>query len=78
VRVGSLAEASLAELWYGDAWQALRDRLRRGEYFPGCDKCGKFEQNVKWSRRLREKAGDEAWRAAIGAQSRAVHLRVMS
>lgn len=77
VRVGSLADAPFAELWRGEAWQRLRGRLRRGEYFRGCERCGKFEQNVKWSARLREAAGESAWRAAIGA-SATVRLRVVS
>lgn len=66
VSVGSLRDASFGELWRGPSWQALRDRLRRGEYFPGCERCGKFEQNVKWSARFRDHAGDDAWREAIG------------
>jgi MoaA/NifB/PqqE/SkfB family radical SAM enzyme len=77
VRVGSLAEASFSELWRGGAWQQLRDRLRRGDYLEGCQRCGKFEQNAAWSRRAREALGDEAWRAAIGLDRR-MHLRVLS
>ena len=66
VRVGSLAESSFATLWFGDAWQALRGQLRDGRYLRGCDKCGKFEQNVTWSQRFREFAGEDRWREAIG------------
>ncbi|MEZ4464680.1 MAG: radical SAM protein [bacterium] len=44
--------ARFADLWYGPAWQALRDRLAAGDYFEGCARCGKFEQNVKWAERL--------------------------
>jgi len=66
VRVGSLADQRLPQLWYGPAWQQLRDRLRGGHYFPGCDRCGKLEQNVTWSERYRAHAGDHRWRAAIG------------
>lgn len=53
VRVGSLRDATFEELWTGDRWQTLRDRLGRGEYFPGCARCGKFEQNAKWAERVR-------------------------
>ena len=67
VKVGSLAEARFAELWRGPSWQALRDRLRRGDYPVGCERCGKFEQNVAWSKRVREELGEQVWRAAIGA-----------
>lgn len=67
VRVGSLADAPLSALWRGDAWQALRARLRRGDYFAGCSRCGKFEQNAVWSERVKRELGDAAWRDAIGA-----------
>ncbi|MFT4978026.1 MAG: hypothetical protein ACI8S6_003934, partial [Myxococcota bacterium] len=66
VKVGSLAEASFSELWEGARWQSLRGHLRSGRYFPGCERCGKLEQNVKWSARYREHAGEAAWRAATG------------
>jgi MoaA/NifB/PqqE/SkfB family radical SAM enzyme len=76
VKVGSLADARFAELWRGEAWQALRDRLRRGDYFAGCERCGKFEQNVAWSRRVRDELGEAVWRQAVG-RDRATHLRVL-
>jgi MoaA/NifB/PqqE/SkfB family radical SAM enzyme len=53
VRVGSLNEEGFGELWYGDRWNALRDSLAAGQWFKGCDKCGKLEQNAKWSERVR-------------------------
>jgi MoaA/NifB/PqqE/SkfB family radical SAM enzyme len=76
VKVGSLADARLSELWRGEAWQALRDRLRRGDYFAGCARCGKFEQNVEWSRRVREELGEAVWRESVGA-TRVHRLRVL-
>lgn len=76
VRVGSLGDARFAELWAGPAWQALRDRMRRGDYMAGCERCGKFEQNMTWSKRVREELGEDVWRAATG-QGRS-HLRVLS
>ena len=75
VRVGSLADAPLSALWRGDAWQAMRARLRRGDYFAGCARCGKFEQNVTWSERVKRELGEPAWRAAIGIDRH--HLRVL-
>src|SRR6185503_11158223 len=67
VKVGSLADARFAELWRGDAWQALRDRLRRGDYYASCSRCGKFEQNVAWSKRVKDELGEAVWREATGA-----------
>lgn len=64
--VGHLDDAPLAELWHGQTWQAMRDRLREGDFPAGCERCGKLEQNVKWSGRLRDAAGESAWRAATG------------
>ncbi len=52
VRVGGLADGPLVDQWYGPAWQALRERLERRRWFEGCDRCGKFEQNAKWSERV--------------------------
>ncbi|MBW2257822.1 MAG: radical SAM protein [Deltaproteobacteria bacterium] len=65
-RVDTLDTAPLSALWRGARWQALRDRLRAGAYLEGCDRCGKFEQNAKWSERYRAFAGEAAWRAATG------------
>ena len=76
VRVGSRADAPFAELWRGPAWQALRDRMRRGDYFAGCARCGKFEQNAAWARRVKAQRGDAVWRAATGGD-RAHKLRVI-
>lgn len=56
VKVGSLREADLAALWEGAAWQAARDAVAEGRYFEGCERCGKYEQNVKWAARVRQAA----------------------
>ena len=50
--VGSLAEHSFDELWYGAAWQAWRTRLAAGDLAAGCHRCGKYEQNRAWRARL--------------------------
>lgn len=52
VQVGSLAEHTLAELWWGDRWQSLREHLAAGRFFKGCEVCGKYEQNRTWSQRF--------------------------
>lgn len=66
VKVGSLRDDDFATLWSGERWQRLRGHLRSGRYFAGCERCGKLEQNVKWSQRFREHAGEAAWREVIG------------
>lgn len=76
VKVGSLHQARLPALWFGQAWQALRDRLRAGHYLRGCDRCGKFEQNLAWSERYRAARGDAALRAATGRGPQAAGPRL--
>ncbi|MDG1484045.1 MAG: radical SAM protein [Myxococcota bacterium] len=66
VQVGSLRTDDFETLWGGPRWQKLREHLRSGRYFAGCERCGKLEQNVKWSQRFREHAGEAAWRGVIG------------
>lgn len=66
IGVGSLAETDFASLWAGEAWQALRDQFRGGQYVKGCDKCGKFEQNLKWSQRYRDEYGEAAYLLVTG------------
>jgi hypothetical protein len=48
-RVGSIDEAPFAELWWGPAWTAMRARIDARDWFDGCARCGKIEQNVKWA-----------------------------
>jgi len=52
VQVGSLRDGGFRELWEGERWQKLRGALGSGHFFEGCERCGKFEQNVKWRARL--------------------------
>jgi MoaA/NifB/PqqE/SkfB family radical SAM enzyme len=66
VVVGSLAEARFSELWRGPAWQALRARLRAGDYLASCDQCGKLNQNVKIGRAFGAAYGEARRRAVTG------------
>jgi len=55
VEVGRLqAPGDFTRLWRGPEWRALRARLARRSFFPGCDQCGKFNENVKLGARFAE------------------------
>jgi MoaA/NifB/PqqE/SkfB family radical SAM enzyme len=57
--VGCLTNGQgFSELWRSQAWNAMRARLARGEYFPGCARCGKFGQNAKIAMKLRAEGGN--------------------
>jgi MoaA/NifB/PqqE/SkfB family radical SAM enzyme len=45
VGAGSVATRSFGEIWTSAAYAELRDRLHRGERFPGCARCGKHDMN---------------------------------
>lgn len=67
VRVGSLAEGkTFSQLWNGPEWNALRGRMRRGEYFASCRQCGKVNQNVKIAERFARAFGPDRLRAITG------------
>ena len=66
VKVGHLDDASLGQMWNGERWQGLRDSVRRGSYFAGCDQCGKYKQNVKWSQKLRGLLPDAEFQRLLG------------
>lgn len=55
VRVGRWQKAGdFTKLWRGTAWNDLRARLGRREFFPSCAQCGKLNENVKLGRRFAE------------------------
>ena len=67
VAVGTLAAgARFSELWTGEAWSALRARMRRGDYFESCNQCGKLNQNVKLARRFAGVYGEARLREVTG------------
>lgn len=53
VAVGHLDDGPVSQQWWGPPWQAVRDRIAAGRFYEGCERCGKFEQNRKWARRVR-------------------------
>jgi MoaA/NifB/PqqE/SkfB family radical SAM enzyme len=67
VVVGQLdANTRFSDLWRGPAWEAWRERMRRGDYLPSCRQCGKFNQNLTWSDRVREHHGERRWLELTG------------
>jgi MoaA/NifB/PqqE/SkfB family radical SAM enzyme len=70
VHVGKLSgPGSFRALWEGDDWQDLRDSVRAGRYFDGCEQCGKFKQNWKWSQKLRQSLAPADFDALLGRQT---------
>lgn len=68
VSVGQVtAETPLSEMWDGPRYASLRQHLRAGRYFKGCDQCGKYKQNLKWAARLRDKLPPDVFAGLIGA-----------
>ena len=51
--LGNLNEASFTALWQGERWQARRTRLAGNDFLPGCERCGKFDLNLRLAERLR-------------------------
>jgi len=74
-RVGSLGrDARFAGLWGSPAWQELRERLRRGRYFPGCERCGKFAQNEALGRLFAAAYGEERLAEVTGRAAPAAEV----
>jgi len=69
VVVGRLAGgARFRDLWTGVAWNAVRDRMRRGDYLPSCGQCGKVNENVDLGRRFAARYGEARLREVTGRQ----------
>ncbi len=50
---GSLQGSNFASVWRGERWEAMRASLDRGEFFAGCERCGKIKQNLKLAAKLK-------------------------
>jgi MoaA/NifB/PqqE/SkfB family radical SAM enzyme len=62
IEVGHIADGSFATLWVGADYDAVRQRLHRGEGYLGCARCGKHDMNFTAARQL----------AAMGAAEEAI------
>lgn len=80
LEAGNLADGSFGELWEGERYQALRERLRSGRLFPACARCGKHDMNFALGQELSALQAEGALsgsaaerrdpvRAALGRQS---------
>lgn len=56
---GHLSEAPFFDLWEGPVWNGIRARLRKGDYFPACHQCGKFNMNHTLSQRFKKVFGEQ-------------------
>ncbi|HNN51048.1 MAG TPA: radical SAM protein [Pseudomonadota bacterium] len=59
VVIGNLSDGSFPDLWDGPRWNQIRAQLRRGEYFPACHQCGKFNMNHTLSQRFAQAFSQE-------------------
>jgi MoaA/NifB/PqqE/SkfB family radical SAM enzyme len=53
IEVGHLRDDRFRDIWQSARYDATRARLARGEYYPGCQRCGKFELNYRVYEALR-------------------------
>lgn len=45
IDVGHVDDGNFAMIWSSPAYQAARNRLHAGHFFPGCQRCGKYDMN---------------------------------
>jgi MoaA/NifB/PqqE/SkfB family radical SAM enzyme len=70
VVVGNLADGRFSELWRAPRWEAMRARMRDGDYLPSCRQCGKVVQNVKLAQSFERQFGKERLAAVTGRDRR--------
>jgi MoaA/NifB/PqqE/SkfB family radical SAM enzyme len=47
IEVGRLDQAPFQEIWRSPRYDWMRERLAAPSYFPGCQRCGKYELNFR-------------------------------
>ncbi len=45
IEVGHIHEAPFGKIWTSAAYDAVRQRMHRGQVYPGCARCGKHDMN---------------------------------
>jgi MoaA/NifB/PqqE/SkfB family radical SAM enzyme len=78
VVVGSIRDAKFSDLWRAPRWNAMRARMREGDYLPSCRQCGKVVQNVKYGERFAKAFGEERRREVTGGDRRRVRLPLVA
>ncbi len=52
IEAGHVSQGPFSEVWASGSYQALRDRMHRGEAFSDCERCGKYDMNFAAQREL--------------------------
>ncbi len=53
IEAGHVNDGTFSDIWRAPKYEAVRERLHRGEYYPGCARCGKHDMNFQASKDLR-------------------------
>ncbi len=51
---GNVAEQGFEQVWSAPQYQAMRERIARGQWFEACNRCGKHDMNFSAERELAE------------------------
>ncbi len=52
IEAGHVKDGPFHEVWRAPKYEAVRQRLHRGEYYPGCARCGKHDMNFQAAKDL--------------------------
>jgi MoaA/NifB/PqqE/SkfB family radical SAM enzyme len=53
--VGNVFDMPFSRIWKSDSYNRVRGRLKRQEFFPECNRCGKYNLNYAARRFLDER-----------------------
>jgi len=55
IKVGNVFDMPFSRIWESDSYDRVRERLQRQEFFPECERCGKYNLNFAARRFLDER-----------------------
>jgi len=58
IEVGHVNEASFGEIWASPPYDTVRQRMHRGQSYPGCARCGKHDMNFTAACQLAKLQGE--------------------